>query len=335
MRKFFQEVEMSKNAASLRFPKAALVAVLALAALAAPAFGQGYPKKPITAIVAFNAGGGTDIAARVILKAAEKYLGGTFVVDNRPGAGGAIGFTAIAMAPKDGYTIGMINPPTVLLNPIQLGDKVKYKLDDFYPIANFVSDPGACAVPPDSPFTSLKDVIEYARKNPDTLKMGYGGPGTSEALTLRKFEQVNGIKVRKVPFTGTGTQLTALLGKNIDIMFTNASEIIPQYKAKSIRVIAVGAEKRIDMMPDVPTYKESGFDAVQLAMRGLAAPKGVDPKILATLSDAMKKTFDDPEFRQKALELSLPLDYLGPEQYMAKLKELDAFYRAEYAKNPW
>jgi len=299
------------------------------------AFGQAYPKRPITAIVAFNPGGGTDIAARVILKAAEKYIKGTFVVDNRPGAGGAIGFTAIAMAPKDGYTIGMINPPTVLLNPIQLGDKVKYKLDDFYPIANFVSDPGACAVPPDSPFNSLKDVIEFARKNPDTLKMGYGGPGTSEALTLRNFEQVNGIKVRKVPFTGTGTQLTALLGKNIDIMFTNASEIVSQYQSKSVRVIAVGAEKRIDMMPDVPTYKESGFNAVQLAMRGLAAPKGVDPKILKALSEAMKKTFDDPEFRKKALEMSLPLDYMGPEEYMSALKKMDAFYRDEFVKNPW
>ena len=90
-----------------------------------------------------------------------------------------------------------------------------------------------------------------------------------------------------------------------------------------------------DIAASLKKVKAIGFDAVQLAMRGLAAPKGVDPKILATLSDAMKKTFDDPEFRQKALELSLPLDYLGPEQYMAKLKELDAFYRAEYAKNPW
>ncbi len=329
---------MGKREALPRISRGAVIitAIIVIATMVpVAAFGQAYPKRPITAIVAFNPGGGTDIAARVILKAAEKYIKGTFVVDNRPGAGGAIGFTAIAMAPKDGYTIGMINPPTVLLNPIQLGDKVKYKLDDFYPIANFVSDPGACAVPPDSPFNSLKDVIEFARKNPDTLKMGYGGPGTSEALTLRNFEQVNGIKVRKVPFTGTGTQLTALLGKNIDIMFTNASEIVSQYQSKSVRVIAVGAEKRIDMMPDVPTYKESGFNAVQLAMRGLAAPKGVDPKILKALSEAMKKTFDDPEFRKKALEMSLPLDYMGPEEYMSALKKMDAFYRDEFVKNPW
>jgi tripartite-type tricarboxylate transporter receptor subunit TctC len=314
----------------------ALAAAETLAALApSAAYSQDYPKKPITAIVAFSPGGGTDIAARVILKAAEKYVKGTFVVDNRPGAGGALGFTAIANAPKDGYTIGMINPPTVLLNPIQLGDKVKYKLDDFYPIANFVSDPGACVAPPDSPFKSMQDVVDAAKKNPDTVRFGYGGPGTSESLTLRKFEQTKGIKVRKVPFAATGPQLTALMGNQIDVMFTNASEMIAQYKNKGVRVLAVGAEKRIDMMPDVPTYKESGFDATQLAMRGLAAPTGVDPRILKILSDAMKRTFEDPEFKAKALELSLPLDYLGPEDYLKVLKRMDVFYREEFAKDPW
>ncbi len=315
-------------------PRWIAVMLLALAALA-PAFAQDYPRKPVTAIVAFNPGGGTDVAARVILKAAEKYFGGTFVVDNKPGAGGAIGFTAIATAPKDGYTIGMINPPTVLLNPIQLGDKVKYKLDDFYPIANFVTDPGACAVPNGSPFKTLQDVIDAAKKSPDTVRFGYGGPGTSESLTLRQLEQTKGIKVRKVPFSGTGPQVTALLGNQIDVMFTNASEIVGQYTSKQLRVLAVGSAKRIDMMPDVPTYKESGFDAVQVAMRGLAAPKGVDPRYLKVLSDAMKKTFDDPDFQKRAKELNLPLDYLGPEDYMKTLKEMDAFYRAEFAKNPW
>lgn len=294
-----------------------------------------YPKKPIQVIVAFNPGGGTDVAARSILKYAEKYAGTTFVVDNKPGAGGAVGFTAIATANKDGYTIGMINPPTVALNPIQLGDKVKYKLDDFEPIANFVSDPGVVVVPADSPFKTFQDFLEFAKNNPGKVRMGYGGPGTSEALTLRTLEQSKEIKLRKVPFEGTGPQLTALMGKNLDVMVTNASEIYPQYVAKSVRVLGVGAEKRIDMMPDIPTYKESGFDAVQLAMRGLAAPKGIDPKQLQFLAEAMKKTFDDPEFKQRAKELALPLDYKGPEEFKKELKKMDEFYRAEFAKNPW
>ncbi|MEI6877234.1 MAG: tripartite tricarboxylate transporter substrate binding protein [Spirochaetota bacterium] len=322
------------KARSKAFLALCMVAVVATL-VPVSAFAQDYPKKPIAAIVAFPAGGGTDMAARVILKAAEKYLKGNFVVDNKPGAGGAIGFTAIAQASKDGYTIGMINPPSILFNPIQLGDQVKYKLDDFAPIANFVSDPGAIMVAYESPFKTLKDVVAYGKANPDKLRIAYGGPGTSEALTLRKFEADNALKLLNVPFSGTATMLTGLLGGNADVMFANASEIMPQFAAKQIRVLAVGSDKRFTWMPEVPTYKESGFDASQVAMRGLAAPKGVDPKILKLLADAMKKTFEDPEFQAKAKEMNLPLDYLGPDDFMAKLKSLDVFYRAEYAKNPW
>lgn len=297
--------------------------------------GADYPKKPIMAIVAFPSGGGTDIAARAILKTAEKYTGQGFVVDNRPGAGGAIGFTALAGAQKDGYTVGMINVPTILLAPIQLGQKVKYKLDDFVPIANFVSDPGVFVVSANSQFKTLKDFMDYAKANPDKVRMGYGGPGTSEALALRALEQSAGIKFRKVPFEGTGPQITALMGGNIDIMISNASEVYPQYEAKSIRVLAVGSEKKIDMYPEVATYKESGFDFIQVAMRGLAAPKGMDPKQVQILADAMKKACEDPELKKNAKELHLPLNYMGPEEFQKELLRLDAFYRAEYAKSPW
>ena len=313
-----------------------LATLLALTALLPQAvFAQDYPKRPITAIVAFGAGGGTDLAARIILKYAEKYIGGIFVVENKPGAGGALGFTAIAQAKPDGYTIGMINPPSVLFNPIQLGDKVKYKLSDFALIANFVSDPGAIMVSYDSKFKTLQDVVAWAKANPGKLRIGYGGPGTQEALTLRKWIADNDVKVLKVPFEGTGTNLTALLGGNTEVMFANASEIMPQYEAKQIRVLAVGTEKRFSWMPEVPTFKEGGFNATQMAMRGLAAPKGIDAANLKKLADAMKKTFDDPEFQAKAKEVNLPLDYQSPEQFLNTLQTLDTFYRAEYAANPW
>ncbi|MEG1849459.1 MAG: tripartite tricarboxylate transporter substrate binding protein [Oscillospiraceae bacterium] len=294
-----------------------------------------YPEKPIVAIVAFNPGGGTDIAARTILKHAEKYAGTNFVVDNKPGAGGAIGWSAIATAPTDGYTIGMINPPSVIFNPITLGDKVKYTMADFQPIANFVSDPGACVVQPESKFKTFQDMIDFAKANPDELRIAYSGPGTSEALTIRRLEQAFDIKLRKIPFDGTGPMMTALMGDNADVMFANVSEIVPQYKAKTMRVLAVGSEKRVDIMPEAPTYMECGFEQTQMAMRGLAAPAGMDPEMVKILADAMEKTFADPEFQKAAADLCLPLDYLGPDAYKAKLDELDAFYRDEFAKNPW
>jgi tripartite-type tricarboxylate transporter receptor subunit TctC len=314
---------------------AAALAVMALFCPALASEAEKYPVKPIVAIVAFNPGGGTDLAARTILRFAEKYLGTGFVVDNRPGAGGAIGWTAIATAPKDGYTIGMINPPSIVFNPITLGDKIKYKLDDFAPIANFVSDPGICVVTPESPFNSLQDIVDHAKANPDELRIAYSGPGTTEALTIRRLEQLHGIKFRKVPFDGTGPMLTALMGDNADIMFANASEVYPQYMAKTIKALAVGSAKRIDMMPDVPTYIESGFDQLQIAMRGLAAPAGIGPEKIKILADAMEKTFADPEFRKAAAEMQLPLDYIGPDAYMEMLRGFDKFYREEFTKNPW
>lgn len=310
-------------------------ALLAAAGVNAQAAEEAYPSKPILSIVAFPAGGGTDIVARAILKTAEKYTGKGFVVDNRPGAGGAIGFTALAGAPKDGYTIGFINVPTIVMNPIQLGDKVKYKIDDFVPIANFVSDPGVFAVNASSPIKTLKDFIDMAKANPAKVKLAYGGPGTSESLALRMLEQKEGIKFRKVPFEGTAPQLTALMGGHIDIMVSNASEIFSQVEAKTVRVIAVGSAKQIEMYPGVPTYKESGFDYVQLGMRGLAAPKGMDPKQIQILADAMRKAYDDPDFKKNAKELHLPLDYMGPEDFARELKRQDAFLREEFAKSPW
>ena len=314
--------------------KALLPVLCATAAVSAVA-ADAYPQKPVLTIVAFPAGGGTDICARAILKTAEKYTGQGFVVDNRPGAGGAIGFSALAAAPKDGYTIGFINAPTIIMNPIQLADKVKYKLDDFVPLANFVSDPGVFAVSANSPIKTLKDFIDMAKANPGKVKMAYGGPGTSESLALRSLEQKSGINFRKVPFAGTAPQLTALMGGHVDIMVSNASEILPQVESKELRVIAVGSAKQIEMYPGVPTYKESGFDYQQVAMRGLAAPKGMDPKQIQFMADAMKKAYDDPEFKQKAKDLHLPLDFMGPEDFAKELKRQDTMLREEFAKSPW
>lgn len=301
----------------------------------APAKPADYPTQPIETIVAFNPGGGTDTAARTILKYAEKYAGTSFPVVNKPGAGGAIGFTAIAKSPADGYTIGMINPPSFVVYPIKLGDQVKYKLDDFVPIANLVSDPGAFLVKADSPYQTLEQVIEVLQKEPGKLKIAFSGPGSSEALTLRQLEEMKGAKFSKVPFEGTAPGMTALLGGHVDVQIANASEVYPQYKEKSIRVLAVGSESKIDMMPEAPTYKESGFDVTQIAMRGLAGPKGMDPKQVEYLAEVLKKTMEDSEFKQKAEDLALPIDFLGPQEYAEALKKMEAEMKAEFEKSPW
>ena len=248
-----------------------------------------YPERAIEAIIAFDPGGGSDIAARSILSYTEKYLGGTFAIENRPGAGGIVGWTAIATGEPDGYTLGMINLPSIIFNPITMGDQVNYSMDDFAPIANFVSDPGTMAVVPDSDIQSFQDMIDAAKANPNGLRVAYSGPGTSEALTLRRMEQTYGIELREVPFDGTGPMLTALLGGTVDVMCANVSEIVGQYNGGAVNLLAVGSEERIDMVPDVPTYIECGFEQTQVAMRGMAAPAGTPDEIIQILADAMEQ----------------------------------------------
>ncbi|WP_161493833.1 tripartite tricarboxylate transporter substrate binding protein [Virgibacillus necropolis] len=293
-----------------------------------------YPSQPIEAIIAFNAGGGTDVAARTVLRYAEEYADTSFAVLNKPGAAGEIGFTTLANAEPDGYTIGMINPPTTLLHPIQRPDEVKYTLDDFKLIANVVSDPGALVVKADSSINSLKDLFDAVRKKPD-LNLAYGGPGTSEALTLRRIEEMEDISFNKIPFEGTSPALSALLGGHVEVLITNASEVVSQLKDGKIKVLAVGAEERIDMMPDVPTYKEEGLDLIQVSMRGFAAPKGISDEQQKFLADVIKKTMEDEEFQKKAEEMALPLDYKGPEEYKEFLEDMNKDLQEEYEKNPW
>lgn len=294
-----------------------------------------YPDKPVEVIVAFSAGGGTDIAARTLFRYAEKYFGQSFAVVNKTGAAGEIGFTALANAPVDGYTIGFINPPTILLHPIQRGDSVKYTLDDFQPIANIVMDPGVIVVRENSPLMNVEDFISQASSQAKDISIGYSGPGTSEARFLTKFEQGYGFELNKVPFDGSAPSVVALLGGHVDSCIMNISEIESQYKEGTVRILAVGSSTRTEMMPDVPTFIEQGYELLQVSYRGVAAPAGMDSAQVQKIESAIQQTLEDPEFRVKAAELQLPLQYMDSEEYLATLREMDDYYRREWETNPW
>lgn len=292
-----------------------------------------YPEKPIQVIVAFAPGGGTDTAARVLFRHVENHIGQKFAVINKPGAAGEIGFTAIANSKPDGYTIGFINPPTILLHPIQRGNKCRYTLDSFALIANIVMDPGVIVVKSDSPIKDLKDFVAAAQGK--ELSMGYSGPGTAEARVLSKFEQDYGISLRKVPFDGSAPSVVSLLGGHVDACIMNISEIYSQYEDGSIRLLGVGSKERSSMAQDVPTFIEQGYNVLQVSYRGVAAPAGMDPDKIKVIEDAIEKTLKDPEFIKKAKEMQLPLQYMDSKQYTEALKEMDSYYRSEWKTNPW
>jgi tripartite-type tricarboxylate transporter receptor subunit TctC len=311
-----------------------LLATLALC-LAGPVFAQSaikYPTKPVEIIVSFSPGGESDANARLVGRYLEKLLGQPFPVVNKPGASGEIGWTTLAMAKKDGYTIGFINPPSFVMMPVQRGSESNYKLDMFTPIANIISDPGTIAVRSDSPFKTLPEIIEAAKAKPGMLTVAVGGAGTSEALTAARFESVTGAKFKQVAFEGTGPMLAALVGGHVDFAVMNISGGYSLVADGKIRYLATGGAQRAAMMPQLPTYRELGYDVIHVSMRGFAAPKGTDPRIIELLDKSIKAVLEDPEFVKTANELKLPIDYIDHVKYLAFLQDADRYYRDMFKK---
>lgn len=287
-------------------------------------------------IVAFPAGGGTDLVARALVPYIEKNLGGaTIVVLNRPGAGGGIGFAALASAPPDGYTIGFINTPNVLTIPIER--KSTFSWESFDLLGNVVDDPGNFSVHADSQFKSLAELAAYAKAKPGDVTVGTTGLGSDDHLAMLTFEKIAGVKMTHVPFKGAADVRTALAGKQITVGAVNIGEALQFAKGGvPLRNLGQMSATRTSLAPDVPTFKEQGFDIVFASLRGLAAPKGLPPEIRDRLVKAVERAVADPEFQATATQkLFAPIRYLPPAKYAVELREGDAQFRKMWKDLPW
>lgn len=256
-----------------------------------------FPTKPITIITHTNAGSPTDIMARQLAKAAEPILGQPVVVENKPGGSGAIQMAALMAAPADGYTLATCTPTQIGLMQGEL--KGKFKVDDFSWICRVQIDPYIFVVRSDSPWKSLKDVVEYARQNPNKLKVGgYGSVGSGHNIAFNIFAQAAGIKAVWVPFEGTNDAVTSLLGGHIDAANSNPDQVRQHVEAGKLRVLGVMADKRLPDMPDVPTYAEAGFpvDTSWIQFRGLFGRKDIPEPIQNKLSEAFLQAMKSPQF---------------------------------------
>lgn len=311
-----------------------LVAGMLFAAGLASAHAE-YPERPITMLVAYSAGGGTDVAARTLAPYISKYLGNdaSIVVVNKPGAGGEVGFTELALAKPDGYTIGFINTPNMLTIPI--ARKARYTLDSFAPIANVVDDLGAFSVLPSRDMKDLKDLVAYAKANPGKVTYGSTGIGSDDHLAGLSFERLAGVKMKHVPFQGSAKMRAAVLGGHIMLASMNISEAIAEVDEGKLVALGQMGEKRWSGAPNVPTFKQQGFDIVMGSMRGVAAPAGVDKAIIAKIDDAIKKAIDDPEFQEKAKAQKLPLAYIGSAEYEKVLRYQDNLFKQLWKEDPW
>lgn len=315
-----------------------LLPAIALGTLAAaPALSQAaYPERPIRMLVAYAPGGGTDITARLTAEYMQKYLGNNaaFVVMNRPGAGGAIGFTELANAAPDGYTIGFVNTPNVLTIPIER--KAGFHWEKYDLLGNVVDDPGNFSVHADTPIKSLAELVAYAKANPGAVTYGTTGIGSDDHLAAMMFERAAGVKLNHVPFKGAAEVHAAIAGKQIMLAAMNIGEAMQYQKGGTpLRHLGQMSEKRSSLAPDVPTFKEQGFDVIMASLRGVAAPKGLPASVREQLVSALQKTAADPEYQAKALGYFAPLRYLSPDAHAAELKHAEAGFRQVWQAMPW
>ena len=289
---------------------------LVLAATAWPAHAD-YPDRVITLVVPFAPGGGADAMGRAVGHYLEKRLKQPVVVANRPGAGGQIGFTAIAKAKPDGYTIGIITAPNAVVFPLQR--PTQYKLSEFALIANLVEDDGMFFVRKESPFKSMAELVAYARANPGKVTVGTTGEGSLPHLAMLALEQKAGVKLTAVHYSGAAPTRMGILAGDLDLAYVTAVDGAGDLRAGSVRALGVTARKRLDSMPTTPTLVEQGYDVVTSASRGLAAPAGTPNDILKLLRNAVADAAKDPAFIDVAQKQGMPLNYMDHEAFAKDL----------------
>ena len=315
-----------------------LTAAAAVPALLAgrPARAAEWPaERPITLVVPYPPGGGVDVMARLMTPFLQEQLpGANFVVENRGGAGSQVGNEVTFAAKPDGYTIGAVSVPVLVTIPMER--PVRYKPAEFTYIANVVDDPGGIWVPANSRFRTLADLLDAARKAPDTLSMGSTGIGSDDHLLQLAIEAaVPGARFIHVPFAGFAPVQTALLGGHLDAGASNLSEGFTAAKDGRLRLLAQGGAERWPPMRDVPTLREQGVDVVGGAQRGILAPPGLPAPIRDRLVAAFGAAMADPRFRAEAARVDFPIRPLLGDAYREAVLGDEARLRQLWERRPW
>lgn len=302
---------MKKVLRSLIFVLVLITAVCA----AIPVFAASFPTKPVLAVVPFSPGGGNDIVIRLVAKYMTPALGQSLVVENKPGAGGQIGWTALAKARPDGYTIGATSQPSMVLVKV-LRQNVPFDLNDFKYICNFQIDPLVWVVNKDSKFKKASDVVEYAKKNPGKLNVAGDGPQSNVQLQHLVNSKALKMESNFVSYSGSGPALTALMGNQVDLALTTLSSAVSHIEAGRIVPLVMFYDDKIDGV-DIKSSKEvfkMDIPSAGTAMRGVAAPKNTKPEDIAVLEKAFEEVTKNPEFREQAKSLGLIIKFIGSKE---------------------
>lgn len=301
---------------------------LGASALAAPALtarAQAFPAKPIKLVIAFPAGGPTDITMRSLADTASRVLGQPVIVDNKPGAGGTLPAQALQTSAADGYTIAQIP-----LGVFRLPYTTKINWDPVKDISYVINVTGyafGVVVPADSPFKTWADFVSYAKANPGKLSYGSTGTLTSPHLTMELVAQKLGIQLLHVPYKGSADLMQSIVGGQI-MAATDSTGFAPQVEAGKLRVLNTWGAERLAKFPDAPTLKELGLDIVQNSPFGIGAPKGTPPDVVKRLHDAFKQAMDQESYRTALARYDMVPIYMGTAEYQKFAQETFAREKA-------
>jgi tripartite-type tricarboxylate transporter receptor subunit TctC len=292
-------------------------ALLGLAALAANA--QAWPAgKPVTIVVPFPPGGSSDVIARHLVSKLPQKLGGSFIVENKAGAGGTVGTAYVKRAAPDGYTLLVTSLGPLVIGPHLLKNIGYDPVKDLDYITVAVQAPNVLAVPANSPHKSVADVLAYLKANPERMTFASSGTGSSDHLTAELFWQETHTKGQHIPYKGGAPAMTDLLGGQVDATFMNINTGLANINAGKLRALAVTSAKRSPLLPNVPTLEELGIKNLQVySWQAVAAPKGLPADIKAKLHDAIVEALNDPQVKPKLLELGFEIVGDSPAHFTA------------------
>jgi tripartite-type tricarboxylate transporter receptor subunit TctC len=296
-----------------------LLSLIAITSLNSPLSAQGYPSKAVTMVVPYPPGGRTDLTGRIVSQFLKTNLGQPVVIVNKAGAGGVLGAREVAGSQPDGYTLGFFSTGFMTAQytvPTPTNAK-EYEL-----VALINMDPASIAVSSKTPWVTLKELLEYGRKNPGKLRAGIN-PGSSAQIFAAAFLKAGGIEALQVPFKGGSERVTALAGGHIDIDFDIVAPFKPMLEGGKIRILGVASNERVDLYRDIPTMKEQGVDLVIGSWHGVFAPKGTPREVITALNQALEKTSRDPAFIDQMNKTFLGVRYLNQADFSRFFQEED------------
>ena len=291
-----------------------------LCLVTAPAAAQDYPTKPIHMIVPYPPGGGTDLVARIVADHVSKILGQTIYIDNRGGANGSIGLTALKQAEPDGYTIGFSADTAMTVNLYLYKDLAYDAVKDFIPICSAVRLPGMLAANKSFPGNSIADLIALAKQKPNGIAYGSAGVGNFSHLAMVLFTQATGTQMLHVPYKGTGPMALGIIGGEVQIEFNNVATLLPYVKDGKLKALAVAEPKRMPDFPDWPAVAETvpGFEMAPWV--GMIAPAGTPKPIVDKLTAAMQKVLGDPAVVKQFADQQLTVMALPQDQFATLIR---------------